>query len=246
MIGIFGDSYADNLKGLDKEKAESREFKTTGWPNVLSELYNEEFENFAISGSSIPYSYDLLCKKDLSKYSKVIFVATEPRRLHFIDKETNKELLWNGRDVKGSLAVNTYINYSPYENSYTLSSSDKKILQYQERINAMYPDTWDSMAQAMKNDVLRSHKNILLLDIYELVHISELDRPCDHWWETYKETSARTCHISTQQNIELAGYIKDYFDNGFDIHGILNPINIKEYFTASKSIEEAGYIKING
>ena len=111
----------------------------------------------------------------------------------------------------------------------------------------MYPDTWDSMAQAMKNDVLRSHKNILLLDIYELVNITELDNPCEYWWETYKETSnGRECHMSIQQNVELAGYIKDYFDNGFDIHGILNPINTKEYFTTSKSIEEAGYIKING
>ena len=151
MIGIFGDSYA-------------HEFNTTGWPTILSELYNEQFENFAVSGSSIPYSYDLLCEKDLNRYSKVIFVSTEPRRLHFIDKKTNKELLWNGRDAKGSLAVNNYKTYSSYEKPNPLSSSDKKILQYQEHINAMYPDTWDSMAQAMKNDVLRSHKNILLLD----------------------------------------------------------------------------------
>ena len=233
MIGIFGDSYGHENKG-------------DGWPTILGGMYKEEFENFALSGTSIPYSYDLLCEKDLSKYSKVIFVATEPRRLHFIDKKTNKELLWNGRDVKGSLGINNFKNYSSYENTNPLSSSDKKILRYQRAINAMYPDTWDSMAQAMKNDVLRSHKNILLLDIYELVNISQLDKPCEAWWETYEETSERTCHMSTQQNIELAGYIKDYFDNGFDIHGILNPINTKEYFTTSKSIEEAGYIKING
>jgi hypothetical protein len=233
MIGIFGDSYA-------------HEHVTIGWPTFLSELYNEEIENFAISGSSIPYSYDLLCKKDLSKYSKVIFVATEPRRLHFIDKKTNKELLWNGRDVKGSLAANTFINYSPYENSYTLSSSDKKILQYQERITAMYPDTWDSMAQAMKNDVLRSHKNILLLDIYELVNISELGVDIDEWWNNYEEVEMlRECHMTIPQNRELAGYIKDYFDNGFDIHSILNPDNAKEYFTVPKSLEEAGFRKRN-
>ena len=233
MIGIFGDSYGHENKG-------------DGWPTILGGMYKEEFENFALSGTSIPYSYDLLCEKDLSRYSKVIFISTEPRRLHFIDKKTNKELLWNGRDVKGSLGINNFKNYSTYENTNPLSSSDKKILRYQRAINAMYPDTWDSMAQAMKNDVLRSHKNILLLDIYELVNLSQLDKPCEAWWETYEETSARTCHMSTQQNIELAGYIKDYFDNGFDIHGILNPINTKEYFTASKSIEEAGYIKING
>ena len=34
MIGIFGDSYA-------------HEHVTIGWPTFLSELYNEEIENFA-------------------------------------------------------------------------------------------------------------------------------------------------------------------------------------------------------
>ena len=234
MIGIFGDSYA-------------HEFRSPGWPTILSELYNEEFENFAISGSSIPYSYDLLCKKDLSRYSKVIFIATEPRRLHFIDKKTNKELLWNGRDYDDSVSINSYETHSSYDNSGELSSSDKKILKYQEHITAMYPDSWNCMAQAMKNDVLRSHKNILLLDIYELVHVSNLGRPSVRWWEHYDESvNTRTCHMTIPQNREFAGYIKDYFDNGFDIHGILNPINTKEYFTTSKSIEEAGYIKING
>jgi hypothetical protein len=233
MIGIFGDSYA-------------HEFDTPGWPTILSELYNEEFENFAISGSSIPYSYDLLFKKDLSKYSKVIFIATEPRRLHFIDKKTNKELLWNGRDYDGSRAVNTYKTYSSYENTDTLSSLDEKILKYQEYITAMYPDSWDCMAQAMKNDVLRSHKNILLLDIYELVHVSHLGRPTVRWWEHYQESlTMRICHLTVPQNRELAGYIKDYFDNGFDIHNILNSSNAKEYFTVPKSLEESGYIKRN-
>jgi hypothetical protein len=232
MIGIFGDSYA-------------HEYKTAGWPTVLSELYNEEFENFAICGSSISYSYELLCKKDLSKYSKVIFTFTEPRRLHFIDKKTNKELLWNGRDVKGSILINSIKNHSPYNTPVSpISSKEKKVLKYQEYITAMYPDSWDSMAKAMKNDILRSHKNILLLDIYELVNITNLDDQCENWWEYYEESEVeRVCHMSIQQNIELAGYIKDYFDNGFDIHGILNPINTKEYFTTSKSIEEAGYKK---
>ena len=110
----------------------------------------------------------------------------------------------------------------------------------------MYPDTWDSMAQAMKNDVLRSHKNILLLDIYELVNISELGVDIDEWWNNYEEVEMlRECHMTIPQNRELAGYIKDYFDNGFDIHSILNPDNAKEYFTVPKSLEEAGFRKRN-
>ncbi len=229
MIGIFGDSYGHENKG-------------DGWPTILGGMYKEEFENFALSGTSIPYSYDLLCEKDLSRYSKVIFISTEPRRLHFIDKKTNKELLWNGRDYKGSCTVNTYGNLTSYDTAHPLSTLDRQILQYQERITAMYPDTWDSMAKAMKNDVLRSHTNILLLDIYELVKITNLDNPCEHWWETYKELpSRRVCHLSKQQNIELAGYIKDYFDDGFDIHSILRTNQTEHYFTKSNSPEEAGY-----
>jgi hypothetical protein len=233
MIGIFGDSYA-------------HEHVTTGWPTFLSELYNEEIENFAISGSSIPYSYELLCEKDLSKYSKVIFVSTEPRRLHFIDKKTNTELLWNGRNADDSISVNSFKNYSPYNRPTTrLSLREQKVLKYQEYITAIYPDSWDSMAQAMKNDVLRSHKNILLLDIYELVHIGELGaHPPGEWWDNYEEVEIiRECHMTIPQNRELAGYIKDYFDNGFDIHSILNPDNAKEYFTVPKSLEEAGFRK---
>jgi len=49
--------------------------------------------------------------------------------------------------------------------------------------------------------------------------------------------------MTIPQNRELAGYIKDYFDNGFDIHSILNPDNAKEYFTVPKSLEEAGFRK---
>jgi len=230
MIGIFGDSYA-------------HEYYAIGWPTFLSELYNEEFENFATAGSSISYSYELLCKKDLSKYSKVIFTSTEPRRLHFIDKKTNKELLWNGRDVKGSIHTNSIKNHSPYNTTVEPDSQEKKVLKYQEYITAMYPDSWDFMAKAMKNDVLRSHKNILLLDIYELMFVSNLGKPTEIWWNDYEEVPRiRECHMTIQQNRELAGYIKDYFDNEFDIHSILNK-NAKDYFTVPKSLEEAGYKK---
>jgi hypothetical protein len=82
------------------------------------------------------------------------------------------------------------------------------------------------------------------LDIYELIHIGNLDKPKREWWEDFEEVKGlRECHMTIQQNRELAGYIKDYFDNGFDIHGILNPENAKDYFSTSKSLEEAGYKK---
>jgi len=231
MIGIFGDSFADTNPDTGGAGI--------GWPLLL----NEEIENFAIVGTSIAYSYDMFCRQDLTKYSKVIFIATEPHRMHFIDKERNKELLFNGKDAKSSWAVNDVFNYSSYENTTPLSSMDKKILKWQESITAMYPDTWESMANAMKNDVRHSHRNVLVLSINELVQIVNLDAPHNKWWEDYIETS-RKCHLSSIQNIELANYIKDYFEHGFDIHSILAKDKVKDYFTKANSLEEAGYKKI--
>lgn len=229
MIGIFGDSFA--CEGHDSNI-------NVGWPTYLSELYNEENQNFSISGSSIPYSYQLLCEKDLSIYSKVIFIATEPRRLHFVDKKTNKEMLWNGRDVPGSIICNSVDTYSSYDTSY-----DGVALRYQEYITAMYPDSWKWMAKAMRNDVVRKHENLLLLDIFELSFISNLGAPDRPWHIDWTEdNNIRSCHMTKLQNRELAGYIKDYFDNGFDIHNTLKSDTVKEYYTEPLH-HESGFVK---
>jgi len=229
MIGIFGDSFAYEGRGSHVN---------VGWPTYLSDLYNEENQNFSISGSSIPYSYQLLCEKDLSIYSKVIFIATEPRRLHFVDKKTNKEMLWNGRDVPGSIICNSVDTYSSYDTSY-----DGVALRYQEYITAMYPDSWKWMAKAMRNDVVRKHENLLLLDIFELSFISNLGAPDRPWHIDWTEdNNIRSCHMTKLQNRELAGYIKDYFDNGFDIHNTLKSDTVKEYYTEPLH-HESGFVK---
>ena len=229
MIGIFGDSFAYEGHGSHVN---------VGWPTYLSDLYNEENQNFSISGSSIPYSYQLLCEKYLSIYSKVIFIATEPRRLHFVDKKTNKEMLWNGRDVPGSIICNSVDTYSSYDTSY-----DGVALRYQEYITAMYPDSWKWMAKAMRNDVVRKHENLLLLDIFELSFISNLGAPDRPWHIDWTEdNNIRSCHMTKLQNRELAGYIKDYFDNGFDIHNTLKSDTVKEYYTEPLH-HESGFVK---
>jgi hypothetical protein len=106
----------------------------------------------------------------------------------------------------------------------------------------MYPDTWDSMARAVDKDVVRSHDHVLLLHTMKLSNIHNLDSkllvPELDLWNYYEEVSPRECHMSRQQNIELAGYIKDYFDNGFDIHKAIE--NPEDKFTTSKSLQEAG------
>ena len=44
------------------------------------------------------------------------------------------------------------------------------------------------------------------------------------------------------QNRELAGYIKEYFDNGFDIHNTLQRNTVKDYYT-EPLLHESGFIR---
>ena len=121
-----------------------------------------------------------------------------------------------------------------------------------ENITAFYPDTWNFVKRAVKGDVLHSHKNALVLDVELLGTITTLglNTPMAPWfttpkgeeWHTkYIETAelGRVCHFSTQQNIELAVLIKDYFDNGIDIHNEIK-WHTDKYFTIPESMEDAG------
>ena len=241
MIGIFGDSFGHEVakKYKNNEGTYSENPGTHGWPTILSELYNEEIENFSWIGTSVYYSYDEFCKQDLSKYSKVIFISTEPGRQHFVDKKLNRVLLWNGRGAKESIDMNNAVMFQEKFNMPLLEDS-LRVLKYQEYISAMYPDTWECMARAIDRDILHSHENVLLLHTKPLCNIDMLDRESLGRQHIFQERPefGRECHMSRQQNIELAGYIKDYFDNGFDIHTAI--MDAKDNFTISKTLQDAG------
>ena len=54
MIGIFGDSFSDEIDT-------SIGGYLGGWPSALGKLYDEEIENFSESSTSISYSYQKFC-----------------------------------------------------------------------------------------------------------------------------------------------------------------------------------------
>ena len=237
MIGIFGDSFSDEIDT-------SIGGYLGGWPSALGKLYDEEIENFSESSTSISYSYQKFCEQDLSKYSKVVFVVTYPTRQLLINNAEHKSIQFQG-DVTRSIQHNKDFNID-------LTLSDKRVLEYQENITAFYPDTWNFVKRAVKGDVLHSHKNSLVLDVELLGTITTLglNTPMAPWfttpkgeeWHTkYIETAelGRVCHFSTQQNIELAVLIKDYFDNGIDIHNEIK-WHTDKYFTIPESMEDAG------
>lgn len=239
MIGIFGDSYGEEVNTTAGGYVK-------GWPTVLSELYNEEIENFCKCSSSIPYSYQKFCEQDLSKYSKVIFILTFPTRHFFINDIEGKSIFYQG-GKKQSIWNNNLLGKE-------LNKEDIRVLEYQEYISAIYPDTWNFLKRAIGRDVLHSHKNALVLDTHHLSNIGTLglNSPMAPWFtspkgkfwgDTYLESGelGRVCHCSPQQNIELAEHIKNYFENGFDIHNAINQESNKN-FTTPKSLEDAGLV----
>lgn len=232
MIGIFGDSFAHEFNNKI----------APGWPTHLSRLYNEEFENHSWYGTSLSYSYRKYLETDVSKYSKLIFICTEPGRQHFIDTN-GKELLYNNQTWKTSYDLNHHPEMQQKFNINEDDAINKQVLKAAELVNVWFPETHNFFEEAIKRDVSRTHPNSLVMNIMDLSKITNLDVKGNLMID-YKESEelGRTCHLSKQQNVELAGYMKRYFDRGFDIHNTLK--NAEQYYTTAKTLEEAGLLKI--
>lgn len=74
-IGVFGDSYADSQPNIKKS-----------WMHHLANKRNDVYQTYAVSGSSIWYSFELF-KKHYRKYSTIVFVYSYPHRIHHLPKE---------------------------------------------------------------------------------------------------------------------------------------------------------------
>ena len=156
MIGIFGDSYGEEINITKGGYLE-------GWPSILGKMYDEEVENFSKSSTPIAYSYQKFCEQDLSKYSKVIFISTYAERQVFINRSEDEQLFFQS-GFKQSKWLNKLKATKNIINIPELTRNHLRVLEYQEHINTMYPDTWDYFNRAIKRDVIRSHKNVLVLD----------------------------------------------------------------------------------
>jgi hypothetical protein len=235
MIGIFGDSYA----------YEHDTSIAYGWPTHLSKIYNEEFENHSLYGSSLAYSHKQFKKQDVKKYSKIVFVCTEPGRQMLVDDEDNYQLHFSGT-AERSINLNKQDQYQKFKQKDR--NTNVKILYEMENVLATYPNTWDFVKDLLIDHVNNSHSNVLILSIRDLFLLTQLD--IHHGWKPYPPRNncveslelGRECHISQKQNIELAGYIKRYFEDGFDIHSTFK--NVEKYYTKAKTFEEAGFRNI--
>jgi len=232
MIGIFGDSFAHEFNNK----------VAPGWPTHLSRLYNEKVENHSWYGTSLSYSYRKYLETDVLKYSKLIFICTEPGRQHLIDTN-GKELLYNNQTWKTSYDLNYHPEMQEKFDINEDDSTNKQVLKAAELMNAWFPETWNFLEEVIKRDVTRTHSNSLVMNIMDLSNITNLDVNGNLMIDYIESKElGRTCHLSKKQNVELAGYIKRYFDNRFDIHNTFN--NVERYYTKANTLNEAGLIRI--
>ena len=225
MILLLGDSFADRM---DRQGA---------WCDILSDMLGEDVENYGLASSSLSYSYNLFLKHyEPGKYSKVIFIATDRYRQFYYQIKPDIQTLSFQVDSDRS----KQINYPKPLNSY-----HNKIFEGQELINVMYSNTYDWTEKAIRDSLnYRVKEPLLILDVMEqLVKIQKMDYDNLNIKSPLgldAETDRRPNHLSMKQSYQLAGYIAKYFTENFDIHEIFN--NPKDYFTVSKSKQEAGLI----
>ena len=243
MIGIFGDSYA-------------YEHDTTiacGWPTHLSKICNEEIDNHSLYATSLAYSYEKFLNADLKKYSKIIFICTETRRQMLVDSTKLNKLHFDGHTAIDSDILNNDKKF--WENTeYKLSKDIKlneRVLRGIEEASIWYPNTWDFVETAITRDVMKSHRKALVLSIKNLINVTYLDidtktmkayGPKQNCRESIE--LGRECHMSKKQNKQIARYIKDYFDNGFDIQKTFALENVHKFYAKARTMEEAGFSKL--
>lgn len=239
-IAIYGDSFGDfcleNIPGdhLDRGKA---------WVELFAENY--EVTNFATSGSSVFYSYDLFCKHN-KEFDYNIFLVTESDRITI---NTPYERLKH---------INIHsINF--YRNT-NLSPVEKKIL---DRIETYYSvvhnrDYVDTCHKLMVNSLTTINPNTIIIPTFaesllgvrekSLIYISDwelsnivakLNRKNYTQWKLVGDTGwsfvdYKKCHLTEENNQILFDKLVNCINNKFS--GLLN-INITDFKKSDRDFE---------
>lgn len=225
-IGIFGDSFSDHDENND----------LISWPYLLSFDYN--VSNYSKTGTSTYYSYNKFLE-NYKKFDKIIFVVTQPHRIHT-----------KIGPIANAMSVNYYLNQD------NLSISERKILKglkaYLE--NSILDEELDSQHVLFHNlmieDIKRLHNKILFIPAFnnkgtictgsQLTDITFKEN--DYWGitgaEWYSKKDLRQCHMSEPNNKWLYQNVKEILtalDNhvvfDFNLNDIEVPDNKEKYFT---------------
>lgn len=195
-IGIYGDSFA-----CPKSSRQPKINTDMPWMSILEKSGNHDITNFALSGTSLYWSYNIY-KENHTKFDKNIFVATSPGRLY---------IPWNSdRQHWTPVSVTNKIHSILNENCSLFNEvSDYFLKIYNYKEHQTYKELM------LKN--ISTDDNILIIDTVD--KLSRLSAK-EH---TYLTTDPdlidnRWCHMSQEGNNFLAERIKIWLEtNNFNI-----------------------------
>ena len=242
-ILVIGDSYA---QARTLYKSDNKHC----WANVLGRIRNTPIDNYGLGGSSLEYAYHMFQRHyDKNKHDIVIFTTTVPsRKFFFLRDETDKRL------EKECFAYTIHNNQffdvnSPNDSILNIAKLDKttkeKIIKGLVKLDIHFPDSNDWKRDAIIESIqyrLGPKKKLLLLDIYELINVSNLDHKKFKMPRgSFKENDLRPCHMNISQNKYLAEYISEHLDGKIDIYKYL--AEAEKFFPTASTVKETGLEK---
>lgn len=206
-IGIFGDSFA------------SEEWRPGGWSCLLQTQYQYNIQNFAISATSLFWSYQQLIK-NIDNFDTIIFVATSPGRLYWPD--TTRKLHYISSIGTTQLAIKTD---PPIHDLAVFTAAEQYHLN-------LANDEFDVFVHnQILNEISKlckeRGKKLILIPAFDInigrqtafrcslidVTLRELAAQFgpNHRW--YSEKNTRSNHLSAANNIILAGIVNKLLCN---------------------------------
>lgn len=227
-IGLFGDSYA--CLTLDKGEAwfESKE---------ILDFYT--IESYAKKGSDITWSYNLFLKNH-SKYKKNIFIVTESTRhsfvvgshiLHVSNVDTIDHISEQIKDFKIRNILQSLKTHYLY--SLPLEVYDFGLAGMVERIKEIRPDTIIVYGFFNHSVEKITHSNFYLSQV-SMMELNHFGINFDQM-KKLGTGEGRSAHMTKENNIVFAKYIKDRLDGGnvpisLDNFVIPHKDDVKKYF----------------
>lgn len=223
-IGVFGDSFADENMQSGKS-----------WISWLRE--NDDITSvtsWGIGGTSLEYSYQKFLENH-NDYDRIIFLATEPNRMHMLDHRLGIESLFHKNCFVSKSLVKQRIR-DPHSNmKFRFDGKDDTILKGLEVLNQKYMDSFEWKCTAIEDAIKYKRPDSIVVHFDLLLDLQALDFHHNGFVmnETAEETEDRPCHMSLKQNEEFAKYIlQENFLNTFS--------DIEKYYTISNTPKEAG------
>ena len=218
-IGIFGDSFAD--ENLRKGKS---------WIEHLRE--NNDVTSFGSGGTSAEWSYNNFLNNH-SDYDRIIFLATEPRRMHMWDHRTNKELLYH---LDSNNSKNEIIKKNREKKgwNFKLDIYDNTIFKGLDALSIKYMDTFKWKITAITDAVKYKRPDSVVVPYDLLLNIQSSDfKNLNINFHSRLENNDRPCHMSLKQNEEFANYVLQ--------ENFLETLTeVEKYYTLSETKQDAG------